>query len=120
MIEVRKIKTKEEYQYVSKMAQKDGHSVPYPSHALYNKEGDVVGAWSLANAPIVFIWSHTEKLKKIDSMYQNETLNAIMHEKGINDFLITCDKDSPYYKHMDKFGYESLNWETSMFIKNLK
>jgi len=120
MIEVRKIKTKEEYQYVSKMAQKNGHGVPYPSHALYNKQGDVVGAWSLANAPIVFIWSHTEKMNKMDSIYHNETLDAIMDEKGINKFLIACDKDSPYYKHMEKFGYESLNWETSMFIKSLK
>tara|TARA_R110002051_G_scaffold270977_1_gene331407 strand:- start:590 stop:952 length:363 start_codon:yes stop_codon:yes gene_type:complete len=120
MIEVRKIKTKKEYEYVSKVAKKDGHSLPNATHVLYNKEGDVVGLWSLASIPLVLVWSDTKKIKKIDSMYHNETLHALMDEKGYKEFLIACDKDSPYYRYMDKFGYESLDWETCMFSKNLK
>lgn len=120
MLEVRKIKSKEELDYASKMAEKDGHAMPYATHVLYNKEGEVVGLWSLASVPLVLVWSDTKKMQKIDSIYCNETLAALMDEKGYNDFLIACDKDSPYYKHMDKFGYESLDWETSIFYKNLK
>ena len=121
MIEVRKIKTKEELEYASKVAEDDmGVAVPLPTHVLYNKEGEVVGLWSLASIPLVLAWSHTKKMKRIDSMYHNETLAALMDEKGYKDFFIACDKDSPYYKHMDKFGYESLGWETSIFFKNLK
>ena len=121
MIEVRKIKTKEELKYASKIAADDmGAVIPIPTQALYNKEGDVVGLWSLASVPLVLVWSHTEKIKKIDSIYHNETIAALMDEKGYNQFFIACDKDSPYYKHMDKFGYKSCNWETSMFFKNLK
>ena len=121
MIEVRRIKTKEEYEYASKVSKEDmGNALPHPTHVLYNKEGDVVGLWSLASIPLVLVWSHTEKIKRIDSMYHNETLAALMDEKGYDNFFIACDKSSPYHKYMDKFGYESLNWETSMFMKNLK
>ena len=120
MIEVRKIKTKEEYEYAQKVAEKDGHSIINPTHALYNKDGDIVGLWSLASVPLVLVWSHTEKMQKIDSIYNNETLAALMDEKGYKEFYIACDKDSPYYEHMDKFGYESLSWDTSVFYKNLK
>tara|TARA_Y100001938_G_C8096222_1_gene438347 strand:- start:4532 stop:4909 length:378 start_codon:yes stop_codon:yes gene_type:complete len=119
-IEIRKIKTKEELDYASKVASKDsGHNIPYPTHILYNKDGDVVGLWSLANVPLVLVWHHTQKIKKTDSIYLVETYAALMDEKGYKDFFIACDKDSPYYKHMDKLGYESLNWDTSMFYKNL-
>ena len=120
MIEIRKIKTKEEYAYANKMAEKNGHSVPYATHILHNKEGDVVGLWSLASVPMVFVWHHTEKMNRTDSIYCNETIAALMDEKGINNFFIACDKSSPYYKYMDKFGYESLDWETCIFSKNLK
>ena len=121
MIKVRKIKTKEELEYASKAAIDDvGEVIPLPTHVLYNKEGHVVGLWSLASIPLVLAWSHTEKMKKIDSIYNNETIAALMDEKGYERFFIACDKDSPYYKHMDKFGYKNCNWETSMFVKNLK
>ena len=120
MIEVRKIKTKEEYAYANKMAIKDGHSVPYATHILHNKEGDVVGLWSLASVPMVFVWHHQNKMNRTDSIYCNETIHALMDEKGLSNFFIACDKTSPYYKYMDKFGYESLNWETCIFSKDLK
>jgi len=120
MLEVRKIKSKEELDYASKVAEKDGHHVPYATHIIYNKEGEVVGLWSLASVPLVLVWHHTKEIKKIDSMYLAETYAALMDDKGYNDFFIACDKDSPYHKHMDKFGYESCNWDTSMFIKRLK
>ena len=120
MIEVRKIKTKEEYKYAVKVANENGFKIPYPSHILYNKNGEVAGTWSLANIPLVIVWSHTDRMQRLDSMYHNETLAALMDEKGYSKFLIACDKDSPYYKHMSKFGYKSLDWETCMFTKNLK
>ena len=120
MIEVRKIKTKEEYKYAVKVANENGFKIPYPSHILYNKNGEVAGTWSLANIPLVIVWSHTDRMQRLDSMYHNETLAALMHEKGCNEFYIACDNYSPYYKHMDKFGYKSLDWQPSMFIKSLK
>ena len=67
MIEVRKIKTKEEYEYASKVAKSDNHVIPNATHILYNKEGDVVGVReksqslqaitaSLAANPTSFDW----------------------------------------------------------------
>ena len=90
----------------------------YAAGQLY-KEGDIVGLWSLA-IPLVLGWSHPEKFKKIDSIYCNEALAALMDEKGCQRFYIACDKHSPYYRHMDKFGYHSLNWAPSLFYKNLR
>ena len=120
MIEIRKIKDKEEFNYANKEAEKNGHSVPYATHVLYNKDGDVVGLWSLATMPVVLAWSHTDKMNKIDSIYSNETMAALMDEKGYSEFFIACEDNSPYYKHMSKFGYEDLNWNTSLFRKTLK
>tara|TARA_R100000458_G_C8254677_1_gene230967 strand:+ start:623 stop:988 length:366 start_codon:yes stop_codon:yes gene_type:complete len=121
MLEVRKIKTKEEYEYISKMHQKNKtDGVDAPTHVLYDKEGNVAGVWSLAVIPLVLAWSNPEIMKKTDSIYLNETLAALMDEKGYDYFYIACDKDSPYYKHMDKFGYKTLNWAPSLFFKNLK
>ena len=120
MIEIRKIKTKEELESANKIARNsitDG--VDAPTHILYNKEGDIVGLWSLA-IPLVLGWSHPEKFKKIDSIYCNEALAALMDEKGCQRFYIACDKHSPYYRHMVKFGYHSLNWAPSLFYKNLR
>tara|TARA_R100000808_G_C2153045_1_gene162884 strand:- start:3113 stop:3493 length:381 start_codon:yes stop_codon:yes gene_type:complete len=120
MIEVRKIKTKEEYDYVRKEAIKNGFNISNPSHVLYDKDGNVVGGWSLGNTPLVIVWSHTDRAKRLDSMYHNETLAALMDEKGYTNFYIACDNHSPYYKYMEKFGYKSLNWSPSMFMKDLK
>lgn len=120
MIEVRKIKSKEEQDYAKKEAVNNGFSIHNPSHILYDAQGNVAGAWALGTTPLVQVWSHTNRMKKLDSMYHNETLAALMHEKGCNEFYIACDNYSPYYKHMDKFGYKSLDWQPSMFIKSLK
>ena len=118
VIKIRKIKTEQDYKFVSKAVAENGHQLPYATHALY-KDGEVVGAWSLASMPLVLVWHHTEKMKKIDSIYNNETIAALMDEKGYERFFIACDKDSPYYEHMEKFGYKQV-WETVMFTKNLK
>ena len=114
---VQKIKTKEQMDAVLAASQADNDGCVYPSHVVM-KNGEIVGSASIAVLPVLMLWHHSEKIGPRESMQLQNTYEAIMEERGVNQYIILCNKNSPYNSHMKAFGYENV-WETEVFTKGL-
>lgn len=110
---VRKIESKEELQKVLALAREDNDSVVLPSH-LVEKNGEIVGAASLAVVPVLMLWNHSQKVGPKDSIILKHTYEALMEERGIKKYIVLCNKNSPYNGKMKALGYRSI-WETEIF-----
>lgn len=110
---VRKIRTKEEIEAVLKAAREDSDGIVLPSHVV-EKDGEIVGAASLAVVPVVMVWSHSKKLGPKESIILKHTYDALMEEKGLPKYIVLCNKHSPYNPVMKSLGFKSV-WETEIF-----
>ena len=111
---VRKIKTEEERQLVIDAAIADNDNMKYPTH-LVEKNGDIVGGWSLGLMPLVLIWNKSDSINAKESLILKHTLGSIMDDRSPNPYIIACNDHSPYISHMKKFGYKPI-WKTNLFI----
>lgn len=114
-VKIRKIRNKKEFNMAVKAAKDDKDNMTCPTHILW-RNGEIIGTWSLAAVPLVLLWSHSQKMKKEDSIIYSEMIDTLMEEKGHTNHLLCCNSGSPYFKHMEKFGYESV-WNTNVFLK---
>lgn len=110
---VRKITTKEQLDAILVAAKEDNDGCILPSHYV-EKDGEIVGAASLAVVPVLLIWNHSKKVSPRDSIQLKHTYEALMEERGYKKFMILCNKNSPYNAHMKALGYKSV-WDTEIF-----
>jgi len=110
----RRIKDKEEEALVIKAAIADNDSMTVPTHVI-EKNGKVVGGWSLAKVPLVLVWHKSDEINAKESLVLNNTFRSIMDDRGSGPFIIACNGHSPYIKHMEKFGFKPV-WETNLFV----
>ena len=94
-------------------ARADGDNIIHPSHKVV-KNGEIVGAASLAVIPLVLLWQHTKKFTPRDSGYLKLTYDALMDTKGAKNYFIACNKHSPYNSHMKQMGFKPVR-ETEIF-----
>lgn len=81
-----------------------------PTHII-EKDGKVVGHWSVGAVPLVLGW-HDKDLNVRDSISIMEAFKAVMDDRGIQDYLIGLSKDSPYNAYMTKSGFEDFGRTT--------
>ena len=112
---IEKIKTIEELELIVAEGKKDNHNLFNPTHVV-KKGNNIVGAWSLCGIPFVTAWNKTDSINKRESLQIQSIVNSLMSEKGQDQYLIACDKDSKYTKFMEKVGYKHY-WETVLYIK---
>ena len=110
---VRAVKTLEQESRVLQAARENNHSMICPTHFV-ERNGEIIGASSLATVPLVLIWSHTEKLSARDSIHLKMVYDSIMETKGLPRYLVACDETSPYNAHMKRFGFKPF-WKTEIF-----
>lgn len=104
-------------QLVSNLARQNNDAMQMPTHAVV-KGNDIVGGWNLLEVPMVLLWHHSEKVNARDSLLLNNIQESMLSDKGVNQAYIACNDNSPYLKHMEKFGFEPV-WPTNIFFKNL-
>lgn len=114
---VRKIVNQDERLKVISAAKEDNENLLFPSH-LVRKNGDIVGAWSLAMMPLCLGWNHSKKITSRDSLIISGIVDTLMLERNFNFYFIACDSDSNYYPYMEQVGYKFV-WPTNMFYKQL-
>jgi len=117
-VKIRKIKTEEEFNMAVEAAKADNDNMHFPTHILW-RDDEIIGAWSLASIPLVLVWSDSKKLKKEDSIMYSEMIDSMMDDRGEKHHFVCCNSNSPYYEHMEKFGYKTV-WNTNVFYKNYK
>ena len=98
------------------LAREDNDGCSLPTHVI-EKNNELVGCASIALVPVLMVWHHSKKIGPKESMQLKNTYDSIMEEKGINSYIILCNKNSPYNQHMKRF-YESV-WETEVFTNNI-
>ena len=101
---------------VAEAGKEDNHDVSVATHYLV-KNGEIAGAWNLGGIPMVMNWQHSKKINSRDSLYLQETLDALMRERGHKIYLSACATDSPYRPFMNKLGYE-LVMSSDIFAKS--
>ncbi len=112
-----KITDSKTFKLVSDLAEKDKDNMKMPTHAVI-KGDEIVGGWNLCQVPMVLLWHDSKKVGAKDSLILNQIQESLLSEKGVNQAFIACNSHSPYYKHMEHFGFEPV-WTTNIFLKNL-
>jgi hypothetical protein len=95
-------------------ARADNDSIIHPSHLL-ERGGEIIGAASMAVVPLVMVWNDSRKISARDSLHLTRIYDAHMEAKGFKNFVMACNRRSPYNPHMKKLGYLPV-WETEIFV----
>jgi len=114
--QVRRIR-EDEHEKLSQLAAADNHIVLFPTHVV-EKAGEIVGYLSIGAIPTVNLWMDSERVKASDSIAVLGQLDAIMDDSGIATYFMPCDEKSPYYRVMEKLGFEPI-FKSVLHIKNL-
>ena len=114
------ITSKEFYEAVLEAAELGDDGISNPTHAVMRK-GEIVGAFS-THIPCATWWMSTSKedgITSIESMMVLTTMEAMLRDKGVNQYLIPCNIGSPYYSLMGRIGYEKQPDNLHLFSKNI-
>jgi hypothetical protein len=114
------ITSEEFYKAVLEAAELDDDGISNPTHAVMRK-GEIVGAFS-THVPCVNWWMSTSKedgITSIESMTVLTTMEAMLRDKGIGQYLMPCNISSPYYSLMGRIGYEKEPDDLHLFTKNI-
>tara|TARA_R110000868_G_scaffold410218_1_gene697665 strand:+ start:56 stop:421 length:366 start_codon:yes stop_codon:yes gene_type:complete len=112
------IRTPDEYKAVIEAARADSDNINWPSHVVKDTKGTVIGAASVASVPLLLVWNNSQTVKVRDSLHLQRIYRSIMETKGHTGYFVACNKNSPYNKHMQDFGYNKV-WETEIFYEQL-
>lgn len=115
-VDIRPFQPRDAEQLV-KNAQEDNHALVVAPNWVYEKNGEIVGYYSIA-VPAVLSWQHTKKMHAMDS------IKVLGHIEGqLGNFpmvLIPCDPASPYMGLLPKQGYQSYFKQVHLFLKEKK
>lgn len=112
---IRRIKSQEEYALALQLAKEDNDGVMLPTHVV-EKNGEIVGAASLNQVPVVMLWHSSTKVGPKDSLILKAAYDALMEERtGGKTYAILCNKNSPYNPAMKSLGFQPV-WATEVFI----
>lgn len=107
-----------DYDKLKETVEADGHVLYFPTHVV-EKQGEFVGYLSLANIPMCLVWMNTKAAKVIDSVQTLNIFENLARANGAPALAVPCDKASPFYDYMAKFGFTNLS-NMSLFVKNLQ
>ncbi len=115
------IDNEEFFKAVLDAAELDEDGITNPTHAVMRK-GEIVGAFS-TYVPCVNWWMSTAKedgITNIESMMVLTTMEAMLRDKGVRNYMMPCNINSPYFKLMDRVGYHKETDDLYLFTKSLK
>lgn len=113
LINIRPFRESDREQLVKNAQADNGHGVWFPSF-VYEKEGQIVGYFSIA-VPVVLSWQDTNKMTPLDSV---QCIKFIEGALAASPFIcIPCDPESPYMKFLPKAGYVEYTKPVKLFIK---
>ena len=104
---VRLIQTLEQETEALQAARANNDSINYPTHVV-ERNGEIIGASSIARVPLLLVWHHTERVSARDSMHLKRVYDSIMETKGFPKYFIACSESSPYISHMTRLGYRTI------------
>jgi len=91
-----------------------GHSIPEPTHVVEGEDGGILGAFSLAFAPVLMFWM-APGAPALASFRAHKTALQMIRAMGHKRVITPIQADSPFYRVIDKVGYTKL-CECELFI----
>lgn len=120
MIEITKIKDRDEFDDLLKVTKKEGSDVPlYPTHIVRQKGAiPIVGYVSIFNLPIVDMWLDKSSTTASDVLEAKEKSENICREMGLKTVIIRADKECQIAKHLESWGYSYIK-SVDLYFKEL-
>lgn len=97
-VSVHPIDSQEVYKQVMEAASADGHGPYMPTHYV-QKNGEIIGAFS-TQSPTVFWWMSEKKATRKDSLLAFQSLDTLMNNLQLSEYLLPCEPESPYFELM--------------------
>lgn len=107
-MELRPIRSMEERERVTAAAAEDQHLALFPTHALYTAAGEIVGCASLPWTPTIYCWTHTQKVKALDSTRALARIESITLGHGYGSLILPCSESSPFFSVLPRRGYTNI------------
>lgn len=101
---IRPIADQATLELAQRLAQADGHFLLNPSHVV-QRNGEIIGAFSVARAPMLGVWMHSSKVGPRDSVHLLASIEDLMANAGAGLYVMPCEERSPYYEKMEKLGF---------------
>lgn len=114
---LKKILTPQKRSDVMSAGKEDDHNLTWPTHYI-EKNGEISGAVSIIDVPIISCWAHTQKMNARDSLMVHNIVDTLLIEKGKYQWFIACGDNSPFVNKMERFGYSD-KWPTNLFYKDV-
>ena len=111
------VKTEDLYIRVMEACHKDDDDMYEPTHAVL-KGDEIVGAFSLM-VPMVNWWMKRDSSSR-ESWAVSRCMEALLMDKGIDGYIMPCNTDSPYFKNMERIGFEPVEDNIKFFSRKLK
>lgn len=102
----RKVSGPQDVQAIADAMGKDNRLEIMPTHII-EKNGEVVGHWSINSMPLLLAWHH-DNLKGRESLVLINTIKTLMNDRGHKQHMIGLSKESPYNDYFPRIGYNLL------------
>ncbi len=102
---------------IRKLAKEDGDDLFYPSHYAV-EDGQIIGAFAV-ETPTSSWWMSKKKGNAKKTMLMLNSLETLHSENGNAGYIMPCSETSPYFKMMDKFGFNEITDPFKLFYKSL-
>lgn len=102
---------------LTKAAEEDGHQVFAATHVV-EKDGQLIGYFSIGAIPTVLVWMDSKKSSAADSLIMNNSIDNFLRLQGVREMVVLCTDTSPFYAKMGKLGFAKVT-NTSVFTKRL-
>jgi hypothetical protein len=97
---------------------RDTHCCYLPDFILHDDTGAIVGAFSIAYAPVLFFWIASDRRSPVGAMRAYRLAEKAMKEAGYARILLPCESRSPFRSYLPALGYEKLG-DVELFEKAL-
>lgn len=94
------------WQDIVALADKDGHDIWAPTHAIV-KDGRTIGGTSINGIPNIWCF-YSSLMNGRDVLGANQMLRDLIKQNGWEDFLMALGPESPLAKHSKRFGLTHL------------
>jgi|TARA_Y100000004_G_scaffold83885_1_gene94147 hypothetical protein len=111
------IESEEFYAKVMEACHNDDDDLFDATHAVM-KGQEIVGAFALM-VPMVNWWMRKDSSSR-ESFTVSRCMETLLANEGIDSFVMPCNEESPYYKNMERIGYQPLPSNMKFFTRNIK
>ena len=103
------IASAEEYRAAVAAAAADQHELYAPTHT-FQRDGEIVGAVSLASCVLAMPWFHTAKMGRRESFSVINAMQNTLRMQKVGHVCIPVGPQSPFNKVMQPLGFTSLGY----------